>query len=50
MKFPTPEAWCAKVAFQIQHPICVVNVSTNISIPNVSVNMRKTEHDTTFEI
>ena len=50
MKSPTLEAWYAKVVFQIQLLICAVNVSTNISIPNVRVNMRKTEHDKIFEI
>ena len=50
MKSLTLEAWCAKVVFQIQLPICAGNVSTNISIHNVRVNMRKSEHDTIFEI
>ena len=50
MKSPTSEAWCAKVVFQIQLPICAGNVSTNISIPNARINMRKSEHDTIFEI
>ena len=35
--------------FKIQHPICGVNLFNNISITQVKVNMRETEHDTTFE-
>ena len=41
MKSPTPEAKYAQGVFQIQFPICVVNVSNNISATQVRVNERK---------
>ena len=49
MKSPTPEAQCAEDVFQIQSPICDVYFSNNISIPQVRVNKRETELDSTFE-
>ena len=49
MKSPTPEAQCAEGVFQIQSPICDVYFSNNISIPQVRVNKRETELDSTFE-
>ena len=49
MKSPPPEVWREKGVFQIQPPISGVNFSNKISIPQVRVNMRETEHDTTFE-
>ena len=44
-----PETYCVKGVFQIQTTISCVNVSVNISIPQIRVNLRETEHDTTFE-
>ena len=49
MKSYTPEPQCAEGVFQIQSPICGVYFSNNISIIQVGVNKRKTEHDLTFE-
>ena len=49
MKYPTQEAQCAEGIFQIQTPICGVNFSNNISIPQVRVKKRETELDSTFE-
>ena len=49
MKSPTLEAQCADGVFQIQSPICDVNFSNNISIPQIRVNKRETELDLTFE-
>ena len=48
IKSPTPESGGV---FQIQHPICSVNICSvnNRSIPQVQVNARETEHDMTFE-
>ena len=48
MRSQTPEALSAEGAFQIQLPICGINFSINISIPQVKVNMRETEFYTTF--
>ena len=36
--------------FQINPPVAGLNISNNISIPLVRVNIRENEHDTTFEI
>ena len=41
MKSPTPEVKCARGDFQIQSPICGVNVSNNISIIQAMVSERK---------
>ena len=49
MKSPTPEAQCAEGVFQIQSPISDVYFSNNISVPQVRVNKRETEVDSTFE-
>ena len=49
MKPPTPEIQCTEGIFQIQSPICDVYFSSNISIPQVRVNKRETELDSTFE-
>ena len=49
MKSPPPDAYCEKSFFQIQPRISGVNFSNNTSIPQVRVNIRETEHDTTFE-
>ena len=49
MKSPTLEAQCAEGVFQIQTPICDVYFSNNISIPQVEVNKKETELDSTFE-
>ena len=38
----TPEAQCAEGVFQIQFPICGVNISNNISVTQIRVNERKT--------
>ena len=48
IKSPTPESGGV---FQIQHPICSVNICSvnNRSISQVQVNARETEHDMTFE-
>ena len=35
---------------QIHLPVSGVNLSNNISIPQVRVNIKKTEYDTSFEI
>ena len=43
-----PEAY-ANTFFQIQPPVFVVNFSNNASIPQVRVNFKKTEHETTCE-
>ena len=48
MKFPTPEVQCADGVFQIQSRICDVYFS-NISVPQVRVNKRETELDSTFK-
>ena len=50
MKSPPPEAYCAKEVFQIQSPIFSVNVSNNISIPQVRVNLMEIGYDATFEL
>ena len=39
----------AKGVFRIYHPVAGVNFPNNISISLVRVNIRETEHDTTFE-
>ena len=49
MKFSSPERQCAKSDFQIQPSISGVDLSNNMTIPQVRVNMRETEHGTTFE-
>ena len=49
MKSPPPEALCANGVVQIHPPISGVNFSNNISIPQIRVNLRETEHDTIFE-
>ena len=49
MKSSIPEAQCASGVFQIQHLICSVNFSNYISVPQLKVNTRKTEHDMTYE-
>ena len=49
MKSSIPEAQCSRGVFQIQHPICSVNFSNNISVPQLKVSTRETEHDMTFE-
>ena len=41
MKSPTPKAKCAEGVFQIQSPICDVDLSNNISITQARVNERK---------
>ena len=46
MKSPTPEAQFAEGVFQIQSPICDVYFSNNISIPQVRVNKKKIELET----
>ena len=43
------KAWCVKGVFQIQPPISGVNFPNNISVSQFRVNMKETEHDTTFE-
>ena len=48
MKSALPESWWAKGVFQIQPSIFSANFSNNINIPS-QVNMRKTEHEITFE-
>ena len=40
----------AKGFSQIHPSTSGVNFSNNISVPRVRVNIKKTEHDTTFEI
>ena len=50
MESPTLEEKCAKGVFQIQSPICGVNVSSSISITQVRVNEREKQLDSTFEI
>ena len=40
----------AKGVSQIHPPVFGVNFSNNISIPQVRVNIKKTKHNTTFEI
>ena len=40
----------AKSVSQIHPPVSGVNFLNNISIPQVRVNIKKTEHDTTFTI
>ena len=42
MKSPTPEAQCAEGVFQIQSPICGINISNNVSVTQVRVNERNT--------
>ena len=49
MKSPTSEAQCAEGVFQIQSPICDAYFSNDISIPQVRVNKRENELDSTFE-
>ena len=46
----TPDALCTKPkgVFQIQLPICRVNFSNNVSIPQVMVSMWETEHGKGF--
>ena len=39
----------AKGVSQIHPPVSSVNFSNNISIPQVRVSIKKTEHDTSFE-
>ena len=47
---PHPQKHSVKGVFQ-NHPLASgVNISNNISIPQVRVNISKTEHGTTFEI
>lgn len=48
MKSPTPEAQCA-MQFQMQPPFYGFHFPNDISITQVRVNMRETEHDTIFE-
>ena len=48
MKSSPPEVWYAKGVFQIEPLISSVNFS-NISVTQVKLNMRETEHETTFE-
>ena len=38
----------AKDVFQIHPPISVLNLSNNVSVPQVRVNIREIERDTTF--
>ena len=46
---PYPERHIsAKGVSQIHPPVSDVNFSSNISIPRVRVDIKKTEHDTTF--
>ena len=40
----------AKGVYQIHSPVSGVKFPNNISIPKVRVNIKKTEHDTTFEM
>ena len=37
-------------AFQIHLSVSGFNFSNNMPVPQVTVNIRETEHDTTFEI
>ena len=51
MKSPPTEAYLYKKGVSQIHPaVSGVNFSNNISIPQVWVNIKKIEHDTTFEI
>ena len=50
MKSPNPETQCPKDIFQIQSPICSVYFSNNLSIPQIRVNKRETELDSTSRI
>ena len=47
---PTEAYQCKKGVSQIHPPVSGVNFSNNISIPQPRVNIKKTEHDATFEI
>ena len=49
MKSSTPKALCVEGVFQVQSPVCGVNLSNNISIPQVWVNKKETELEPTFE-
>ena len=40
----------AKGVFQIHSPVSGLNLSNNMSIPRVRVNIRETEREITFEI
>ena len=40
----------AKGIFQIHSPVSGLNLSNNISVPRVRVNIREIERDITFEI
>ena len=46
---PHDQRHSAKGVFQIDHPVAGANFSNNISMSLVRVNIRETEHDTTFE-
>ena len=49
--FPPKEGGIVqRVFFQFISAVSGLNLSNNISVPQVRVNMRETEHDTTFEI
>ena len=50
MKSLPTEAECKKGVSQIDLPVSSVNFSNNVSIPQVWVNTKKIEQDTTFEI
>ena len=51
MKSPTPpHRHCVKGVFKVHPPVSGVKVTNNTSIPQVRVNTKETEHDTTFEI
>ena len=41
---------CVKGVFQIHPPVSGVNFTNNTSIPQFRVNVKETDHDTTFEI
>ena len=48
IRSPTPKS---RSVFQIQHPICSVNICSvdNRPIPQVKVNAREAEHNMNFE-
>ena len=49
MKSPPPIGIVCKVCFSNSNPISGVSFLNNMSIPQVWVNMKETDHDTTFE-
>ena len=47
---PKEEGMVQRVFFKFNPPVSDLNLSNNISVPQVRVNIREIEHDATFEI